>query len=253
MHYDIFTSKFLTLLLTSILSFSLQAETIHVATGEYPPWTSEDLPHGGYVNHVVSSAFALSNIQVKFHYMPWKRALEATRIGKFNATSFWGENLEREKNFLRSEVVHIIPFVFFYRKENTDFSWQKLSDLTQYKIGATRAYTYTKEFWNLTAQNKLRVSLANDDIHNLRKLASGQIDIFPISELTGKYLLNKHFNKNEKSKIAIHDKPLSTGKDFILFSKQIDNNHKYLNIFNQGFKRLQEDKKLERFQHEFTE
>jgi len=253
MHYDICTSKFLTLLLTSILSFSIHAETIHVATGEYPPWTSESLPYGGYVNHIVSNAFALSDIQVEFHYMPWKRALEATRIGKFNASSFWAENLEREKEFLRSEVVNNAPFVFFYRKENTDFMWSKLSDLKQYKIGATRAYTYTKEFWHLTEQNKLRVSIANDDTHNLRKLVSGQIDIFPISELTGKYLLKKHFNEVQQSQIVIHNKPLSIGKDFILFSKKIDNNNKYLNIFNLGLKHLQENNTLEEFQHELSE
>ena len=167
MLYDIFSSKHLVLLLALIASFSVRAETIHIATGEYPPWTSEDLPHGGYVNHIVSSAFELSGIQVEFHYMPWKRALEATKVGKFNASSFWGENLEREKNFLRSDVVNNVPFVFFYRKEYTDFSWNQLNDLKQYKIGATRAYTYTKEFWHLAEQNILRVSLTNNDIQSL--------------------------------------------------------------------------------------
>ena len=76
------------LLITITLSSNTQAETVHIATGEYPPWTSTTLPHGGYINHIVASAFALSGIKVEFHYMSWKRALEATRLGQFNATSF---------------------------------------------------------------------------------------------------------------------------------------------------------------------
>lgn len=73
-----------------LISINTKSETVKIATGDFPPWTSESLPHGGFINRVVSSAFKLSGVDVEFHYLPWKRALEATKVGQFHASSFWG-------------------------------------------------------------------------------------------------------------------------------------------------------------------
>jgi len=232
------------------LPLTIEAETINIATGEYPPWTSESLPHGGYINHIVTSAFALSNIKVKFHYMPWKRALEATRVGQFHASSFWGNNEERRKNYYHSNVINNANFVFFYRKQGNKFTWERLQDLAPYIIGATRGYTYTEEFWDLANTNKLRVSLANNDILNLKKLIEGKIDLFPISKLTGHYLLNRHFSTNEAATLSVNPKPLALGKDFILFSKEAQGSKSFLKKFNEGLKTLKAQNKLSEFKQE---
>jgi len=233
-----------------MLFFSLtsRAETVHIATGEYPPWTSASLPHGGYINHIVSSAFKESGINIELHYLPWKRALEATRIGKYHATSFWSESEERKKDFLHSDIINDASFVFFYNKSNAGFSWCTLGELSQYKIGATRGYTYTKEFWALIDKDVLRASIANGDVQSLKKLVQGKIDLFPISELTGHYLLNQHFTDDERQQVSVYSKPLSNGKDFILFSKELPKNTRFLKAFNEGFMQLVKQKKIEQFQ-----
>ncbi len=236
-----------------VFSLRLSAETLKIASGEYPPWTSEALPHGGFINHIVSSAFELSDIQVEFHYLPWKRALEATRVGQFHASSFWGENKDREGDFYYSDVIQDDSFVFFHKKSLPPFEWKSLSDLSHLRIGATLGYTYTEEFWKLANNDTLRVSVRNDDLTNLSQLINGEIDLFPLSELTGYYLLNKHFSKEQAAKIGVNLKPLNLGKDFILFSRSIAGNEKYLKLFNQGLNKLKKQNKLELFRRELLQ
>ncbi|WP_141215636.1 hypothetical protein [Hahella sp. CCB-MM4] len=49
-------------------------ETISIATGEYPPWTSQQLPFEGIVSHVVTESFREAGIRVEYHYYPWARS-----------------------------------------------------------------------------------------------------------------------------------------------------------------------------------
>tara|TARA_R110001592_G_scaffold65716_1_gene201716 strand:+ start:30029 stop:30790 length:762 start_codon:yes stop_codon:yes gene_type:complete len=244
---------FVTLILMTFVSMSIKAETIRVATGEYPPWTSESLPHGGFINHIVSSAFELSDIQVEFHYLPWKRALEATKVGQFHASSFWGADIERRQDFFYSDVVRNDSFVLFHRKSLAPFEWNSLTELTHLRIGATLGYSYSKDFWNLANNDSLRVSVENNDLTNLERLINGEIDLFPLSELTGYYLLNKHFSSQQSASIDVNLKPINSGKDFILFSQAIPGNDKYLNLFNKGLEELKKQNKLELFRRELLQ
>jgi len=230
----------------------LRAETISIASGEYPPWTSESLPNGGYINRLVKEAFALADIDVNFDYMPWKRALEATRLGKYHASAFWGENQDRNEDFLHSQTIDNIYFVFFYNKQHYDkpFEWKTLSELSAYKIGATRGYTYSKEFWDLHKQDKLRLSISNSDIDSLGKLIRGKIDLFPISEFTGKYLLHRNFSKTEIELLSISTKPLSDGKNYILFPKILAKSKDYLKLLNSGLTTLKQQGKFKQFQED---
>jgi polar amino acid transport system substrate-binding protein len=248
-------TKIIAVLIYALLLFTPMtgnAETIRIATGEYPPWTSASLAQGGYINNVVKEAFSLYGVDVEFDYMPWKRALEATRLGQYHASSFWGESKERQKDFLHSDSIENIYFVFFYNKQRfkEPFEWQQLRDAMHYKVGATRSYTYTQEFWNLSQESGTRVSIANRDIDSLHKLVNGKIDLFPISEFTGKYLLHSNFSDNEVKSIGINSKPLSKGKNYILFSKKINLNAEYVKMLNMGLKKLQQQGKLKRFREE---
>lgn len=234
----------LILALLCSLNLGIHAETLKIATGEYPPWTTESEPHHGYINQIVEQAFKLEGIEVEFHFMPWKRALEATRIGQYHASSYWGESVERQEEFYLSDVLNTEPFVFFYRKSLSSLSWQSLSDLAPYAIGATRGYTYTEAFWTMANEDKLRISVVDDDMDNLQRLVDGQIDLFPISRATGQYLLEKHFTPEQSDSIDVHPQPINTNRDYILFSRNIPGNEQNVQAFNRGLAKLQQSDKI---------
>lgn len=216
------------------------AETLRIASGEYPPWATKELPDGGYINLIVTMAFDQVGIDAQFDYMPWNRALEATRVGSYMASSFWGRDPAREVDFLHSDTIYHDPIVLAYKPEHTDATWARLEDLRGYIFGATRGYTYSEGFWNLAKQDVLRVSIANNDVDNLKKLIQGQIDFFPISKITGRYLLHQQFSRQEASQITFDTKPINASQDHLLFTRAKPEARALMLKFNRGLALLRE-------------
>lgn len=228
----------------------LKAETLIIATGEYPPWTSEKLEHGGVLNHAVQVALDRAGYSVKFEYMPWKRALEITRLGRAHATSFWSKNEDREKDFIHSYPIDNTGFVLFHRKDTPVPDWENLIDLSDLRFGATRGYTYSKEFWQLQEEGKIRVAIRDDDISNLEKLMEKEIDLFPLQKFTGQYLARQQFGEIGSGIIVYHSKALVEQTDHVLFSRAFPNAEILVGAFNKQIKQVIAEGKIEQFKIE---
>lgn len=238
---------FLCLVTGLTTSFNLLARTVTIATGEYPPWTSQNLKDGGFVNDVIAQAFKREGIDTKFVYLPWKRAQLATKAGEYDATSFWFHSDARAKDFLESQPVMHSVTVFFHLKSKQIPNWSKLSDLKAYTIGATRGYTYTDEFWAASKSGELHVDQANDDAVNLQKLLASRIDLYPTGQLTGWVLINSKFPQ-AKDKLTTLPKPLVTTNGYLLFPKSKADSTSLVTTFNKGLAAMNADgtiKKLE--------
>ncbi len=166
------------------------AEDVVISTGEFAPWTGEKLPGGGYVNRVVREAFRRQGVTVKFKYVPWQRALEELHSGTVQASSFWADDPARIKDYMLSAPVSEHRELLFHRKDKALSKWRRLADLGKYRFGATRSYTYTKEFWDLAKKGTLKVEVSADDESSIRKMLAGRIDIFPMDEFSGWTLLS---------------------------------------------------------------
>lgn len=231
---------FLGLVLGLLTSFSLQARTVTIATGEYPPWTSQHLRNGGFVNDVIARAFKQQGIDTKFVYLPWKQARLATRAGNYDATSFWFHSAEHGQYFLESQPVMQAKTVFFHLRSKNIPNWSKLSDLSQYTIGATRGYTYTEDFWNASKTGELHVQEVHSDEINLQKLIAGQIDLYPTGELVGWMMINHRF-PSVKYQITFLPKPLVITTGYLLFPKAKPESESLMETFNKGLAALTAD------------
>ncbi|MDX1453338.1 MAG: transporter substrate-binding domain-containing protein [Oleiphilaceae bacterium] len=221
-------------------------EAITISTGDYPPFVSKDLKHNGYVSHVISEAFARKNVHVEFKYMPWKRAYEEAKQGDYDATSFWYDSEERRQHFYYSDPVNHEKTVFFYRKANPLKDWSSLSDLKNYKIGATNGYTYTEEFWAMAESKELMVYPKPHDLTNMKKLVGGRIDLFPAGIVLGSTLLYENFDPAIVHTVDYHSKPLTEATGYLLFPKASKNSERLLKLFNAGLKQLEESGRLEK-------
>jgi len=226
------------LLLGLMVGNNAVAEEIRISTGEYPPWTSKQLSEGGYINMLVRKAFNEVGVSVTYDYMPWNRALEATRVGQYPASSFWGYDPARDTDFSLSDRIHTDPILLAHRQDLDYPAWETLKDLNAFVFGATRGYTYTADFWQLIDSNVLRVSVSNSDLENLEKLIDGHIDFFPISRTTGRYLLHKNFTEARFDQIRFDSRPINSSLDFLLFSKAHPDAELLREKFNQGLARL---------------
>jgi polar amino acid transport system substrate-binding protein len=231
------------------LAGQVQAEMVTIATGEFPPWTTENARHGGFVNRVVAAAFARGGIKVKFTYMPWKRAEAETKLGHFDASAVWFASEASESDFILSAPISSHKEVFYHLKSKPFPNWKALSDLHGIKLGATLGYTYTGEFWALAQAGKINVEVAVRDVLNLKKVIVGRIDAVPLDELTGWLLLSNSelFLPGIKNLFATAPRPLRVTPGYLRFPRQQARTPYLVGKFNAGLLELKSDGSYDRF------
>ena len=234
----VLVSLSLVFLSSFIISGAPAEEIITIATLEYQPWTGKDLKYNGFVNHVIAEAFRRKGYSVEFTYLPWQRGLVETKNGKYTALSYVYFSKERENEFYLSDPISEEKIVLFHLKSNPIRDWQTLDDLKNYKFGATRGYTYTKEFWTAADSKRLKVEVTDSDKQNFKKLFTGRIDIFPSGLVNGYSLLQKEFPVTKSELVTYHPKPLSKTTGHLAFTRSGKNSEKILQVFNQGLGEL---------------
>lgn len=218
-------SRLIGAVVMAVASFAAQASAespvLNVATGDYPPFTDQTAPDGGVINASVQAVAVAAGFDVVFDYMPWMRALEMARSGRFQATSYWFYNAEREADFIHVGPVNTDRLVLFHRAGETLPDWSDLTDLDGLTIGAVSGYTYTEEFWDLAEAGIIDVNTAQSDEANFRKILSGRIDIYPMSEVSGRLLLEDRFTPEERAAIGVHPVSLMETDGYLLVSRQM--------------------------------
>ncbi len=231
-----------------LIVYSASAEEIiTIATLEYAPWTGKNLKSNGFVNHVITEAFQRRGYSVKFTYLPWARGVIDTKNGNYSALSYVYWSKDREKEFYLSDPISEEKIVFFHLKSNPIKDWKTLEDLKNYKFGATRGYTYTKEFWDAAKSKRLMVDVTNSDTQNFKKLLAGRIDIFPSGLVNGKSILQKDFDASKSDLLSIHPKPLSKTTGHLAFTRSRKDSENLVRMFNQGLAELKKEGLYDKF------
>ncbi|MCF6247540.1 MAG: transporter substrate-binding domain-containing protein [Desulfobacula sp.] len=221
-------------------------ETITIATGDWPPLLEEQAKHYGYANHMLKLSFATQGIDCKFIFLPWKRAYELSKYGKYNVTNYWLCTKKRQKDFFCGEAIITESYVLFHLK-TMQLSWDTFNDLKPYKTGLTLGYTYTDEFVKMFDNKELEGDWVSTDTQNFKKLITGRIDIFPIPESVGLYILNRDFPPEQRGRVTYHHRPIVTSTNHPLFPKSRKDSEKYLKLFNKGFKILKKNGTLDEY------
>ncbi|GGD67993.1 ABC transporter substrate-binding protein [Lacimicrobium alkaliphilum] len=225
-------------------------ESIDIATGEWPPYTSASLPQDGYVNHVVRSAFGEMGIQVSFIYQPWARSYEGAKKGDYAATSYWYQDPKHQADFLLSTPLTKEKVVFFRRKSGRPLHWDELADFDDLRIGLSRSYTYTQALWEYANANPHRISVVNTDTQNIKMLLLERIDLFPVQELVGWNLVHGLFAPEQANRIETLQPPLSEKTGHLLFPKRNAGSERWRDLFNRGLDKLKKKGLLEQYRED---
>jgi polar amino acid transport system substrate-binding protein len=227
-------------------------QTIQISASEAPPYSSESVVEYGYNNHVIQCAFKQQDISVEFVFMPWSRAYKGTMEGKFPVSSYWYFDPKHEKNFLISDPISNERIVFFRRKTQRVNQWASLADFSKLRLGLTRGYTYTTEIWDYAKANSFYFSVVNSDTQNLKMLLLDRIDVFPVEEIVGWYILNNSFAKEQVNLIETMVPPVMFKTGHLLFSKKLSNSKALLQSFNKGLEKCREQGILQKYAENLT-
>jgi polar amino acid transport system substrate-binding protein len=226
---------FLILIVAYPLSSGFAEQTIRLTTGEWAPFISKELKHGGVVLHIITDVFDSVGVKVDYGFYPWVRARYMAQDGEWDGTAIWGVSSEREKYFYYSDLVMTSPYVFFHLK-SFPFEWDTWDDLAGIPMGGLTATDYGKEFKRLEAAGKMNVQWVPTDLQNFKKLLSGRIKVVPLELDVGYHIIRSHFTPEEASLFTHHPKADVNAFYHLLLSKNNKNNIQMLTLFNKGLR-----------------
>lgn len=233
-------SVLLSMVLAAGLPLAAFAGPVLLSSGEYPPYTGESLPHGGFVNHVAVEAFKLMGYEVRVRYYPWARAFAFAREGTADAVAYVYMTDRREEDYWFSAPVTTERLVVFTKKETKVPQWESFKDFKGLRIGVTRDFSYTDEFWKLAEQGVLTLDVANSDASNFAKLIEKRIDVFFADELVGFTTLRERFAPAIGDMIKSSERAIAEHSGVLGFTRATRRGARLRDVFDKGLKRLRD-------------
>ncbi len=215
---------------------------ITLSIGEWPPWTSKQLPGYGKHAQIVSMAYAKKGIKVEYKFFPWARAYMMAEVGEADGTFPWVKKPERLNTFYYSDALDDTNdgYVFFYLKDNP-FDWQEFTDLKGLSIGGQQDYYYGEGFHKALKDGVFRLSFAAQDHLLFRMLLAHRFPVLIMEKSAGEGLIKKHLTPEEAQRITIHPKIVEKLTGHILMRKTNPKSLHLINLFNQGLHEMHED------------
>ncbi len=229
---------------------ALQSQRLlHLATTEYPPFYSKNLPEFGLVPDICVQSFERMGYQVKVSSYPFARAVKLLQSGEIDGfLGLWyRESRLGWAHYSKPLLSHKIRL---YKRVEDNISFDNFESLRQYLIGIGLAYANPKSF----VDAKLKTEAATSDEINLKKLFHGRIDLVLISENVAQYLISTGPGPYRGMFEPI-GKPV--GEEWFHFAaaKGVSDHQKLVADFNQGLSLLIADGTLAAIfeRHGFTQ
>jgi len=211
-------------------------ETVRFAIGEWAPYTSSTDPKGRILEIIVTEAFKLEGIDVKYKYFPWKRSYLLVESGVFDGTFPWAMTEKHMKNFHMNKISLIKDDGVFFHLKSLPFDWVTIEDLKKYSVGVTIGY---KEEQIYKENGIIAESVPTEDL-NFKKILAGRIDVYQTSKIVGYEIIKKLFTVEEANQFTNHPRPAVINEFNILFSKKTSNGQRLADIFDAGLQKLKE-------------
>ncbi len=213
---------------------------------EYPPLTMAPTEPPGLLTSIVRESFRLVNVEVEFVSVPNNRAIAGILRGLYDASYGWAHTPERDEKLLYSSLPIYSMRMVFFQKSDRKIQWDTLKDLKQYRIGVTLGDFYSDEFTALSHSGGLSVDAASNDITNFKKLLLDRIELFPIEQDVGQYIVKKYFTIEEQQKITFQSRAISDVPVYFVVRRDYRQATEILDRFNRGFRQLASSGQLEK-------
>lgn len=224
--------------LFGFISTSTAETKLIIATGELPPYVSEQ-PENSFLTDLFSAVAEKMGVKFEFQFMPWKRCEKYVEELTAWAAIPYVPSPERTQKFDFSDPLYSKQTKFFYYSPNRtkkNIVYTELSDLKKYRIGGINGYFYQKMFLDAG----LNVEYVTQEEQNLKKLQSGRVDLAPALETAGWYMISKLFPPEEAEKFFTLEKPLDVGANYLMMSKQYPDAQNLMAKFNTALKTIKD-------------
>ena len=216
----------------------LAVQSVRLTNGEWPPYTSEALPHGGLITRLVTEAFKQEGIEARYGYYPWRRAYKYGMSGEWNGAVGWVPTEERRADYYFSEPVVYVDSALFHLK-GVVIEWNTIDDLRSWRLGAAAGYSYGEQWDSAVRSRRLVIDEAADDTTNLHKLLRGRVDAVVMQVDVAKYLM-RQLTPQETAQITRSPRLLDHATSCLAVSRRQPGAAELIARFNRGLQRLKD-------------
>jgi polar amino acid transport system substrate-binding protein len=124
--------------------------------------------------------------------------------------------------------------------------WSRLKDLNQYRLGVVRGYVNTIALDEMIASGIQEVEAVSSDQQNIRKVATGRIQVAVIDKYVYQYFVEQPHLLELKKKLQINKQLLESKRLYIAF-KNTAEGRKWREIFNQGLGLIDKEQIIEEY------
>ncbi len=167
------------------------AAPLKLLTMEYPPYTyTENGDVKGFVTELIHEAFRRMDQPITIQVVPWTRGIKTVKDGDADGLFTVFKNPEREQFLDYSDVlVQETASLFVLQKSSIVFNGD-LKQLSQYRFGVVRGFSYGKKFDSAVKNNIIsNIDAAVTAEANVKKLLGIRFDIMVSDRYTMHYLL----------------------------------------------------------------
>ncbi|SLM32071.1 putative ABC-type transporter periplasmic subunit family 3 [Desulfamplus magnetovallimortis] len=228
---------FITMITLGAGNLFAETETITLATLNWQPFYGEDLPEKGFFAAISREAFKRAGYEMKIEFMPWKRALEMAKKGKYDGLLGAYHSEERAQEFYFTDPVSQNEEVFF-QKKGKGIAYSNIEDLKQYKIGGLRGAAPLIEL----NEKGFNVEETNDDLMSMKKLNAGRIDLLVIGKQQLYYnIANVEDLKGFKDEFEAIEPPFKSFDLFCPITRKKADGEEIVKKFNAALQEMKAD------------
>lgn len=220
-------------------SVSQKSLQVVLATLEWPPYTSKNLPKQGFLTELVLEIFKSENVNADVKFLTWNRVLRDVKEGYADAMFPAYLTEQRTKVYHMSEAFAESKLVLFARPELSS-TYESLIEHKGKSIGVVRGYVNSPEF---DRADFLTKKVANSDDLNLKKLLNHRLDMAVCDLYTGRYLLSK-IEADKKKWPQVLNPPLQIKGLHLGVSRKSKHQKRLVKAFSNGLKRLRNTGRL---------
>ncbi len=232
---------FLGVILCIVCAFTLPAgaETYRLATEDYPPFCSPDMPAKGWAWEVASAALASQGVVGELEFFPWKRALLMAKLGKADGLFGAFYTKERAQHFAFSAPIAAVRVGFFRHADRDDIAFDgDLKTLRKYIIGVGAGYAVTPEFDSaeyLKKEESVDTGVALKKLYLKRLHLTAGVETVDLHRMRNDLALDY---PDIAEKIVFMEPPLQTNYLHIAFSRKLPDAEHKAELFTKGLQAI---------------
>jgi len=211
------------------------AEEIRLVTGEFAPYSGENLPNGGMTTELVSGIFDRLGYSVSVAYLPWKRGYQGTRDGKFSATFPYSFNSERASEMLYSAPLRSSPVYLFVHVE-APLSKAAPENLQGLRLCTALGYNVFPPIEEAIDRQLIELITIREMDSCVRMMENRRADAIFLSEDASWHLIESVAGSRRNYRMLA--KPIHTVREYLLVSKRQPGAAELIEAFNAELGRL---------------